>query len=122
MGRESYEIGMEGEQIAVQYLVKQGYQVIERNFHSRQGEVDIIARDKDFLVFVEVKNYSYRSYGSPVGAVRKSKRQSIIHAARTYLSRQGLRKINCRFDVLTIYRKSLGDQLIEHHRNAFMVN
>lgn len=122
MGQESYELGIAGESFVVQYLVKQGYRIIERNFHSRQGEVDIIARDKDFLVFVEVKNYSYRSYGSPVGAVRKSKRQSIIHAARTYLCQKNIRKVSCRFDVVTIYRKSSGEQLIEHHRNAFMVN
>ena len=122
MGMESYQLGQEGEGIAEQYLLKQGYQIIEKNFRSQQGEVDLIARDGDYLVFVEVKSYSYRSYGSPVGAVRKNKKQSVIHAARTYLYKKKIKDTYCRFDVVTIYRKMDGSQAIELYKNAFMVN
>jgi putative endonuclease len=122
MGLESYQQGIKGEEIAERYLAQQGYQVLEKNFHSQQGEIDIIARDKDVLVFVEVKNYSFRSYGSALGAVRKSKRESIVHAARTYLLKNRIKNVNCRFDVLTIYRNPNGSCRIELYRNAFMIN
>jgi putative endonuclease len=122
MGKESYELGKRGEDIAERYLIQQGYQILERNYHSQQGEVDIIARDGQFLVFVEVKSYSFRSYGSPVGAVRKNKKQSIIHAAETYLYKKKVRNTYCRFDVLTIYRRMDGSRAIELYKNAFMVN
>ncbi len=122
MGKESYELGKKGEDTAERYLIQQGYKIIERNYHSQQGEVDIIARDGQFLVFVEVKSYSFRSYGSPVGAVRKNKKQSIIHAAETYLYRNKIRDTYCRFDVLTIYRRIDGSRAIELYKNAFMIN
>lgn len=119
MGKISKQNGCEGEKQAEDYLISHGYKVVERNFHSSQGEIDLIAYDGDFLVFVEVKNYSYRSYGSPVGAVRKAKRQSLIHAAQTYLYKNQVRNQNCRFDVITIYRKYDGSKKLEHYRNAF---
>lgn len=122
MGLESYKLGIKGEEIAEKYLLQKGYQILEKNFHSQQGEVDIIAREKDFLVFVEVKNYSYRSYGSPVGAVGKSKKQSIIHAAQTYIYKNNIKDIYCRFDVVTIFQKYDGSRIIEHFKDAFYVN
>lgn len=122
MGQESYELGKIGEEIAEKYLIQQGYQIIERNFHSQQGEVDIIARDGQFLVFVEVKSYSFRSRGTPAGAVRKNKKQSVIHAAETYLYKKNIKNSYCRFDVLTIYRRLDGSRAIELYKSAFMVN
>ena len=103
MPLKSYQIGRTGENIAEQYLIGKGYAIIERNFHSQQGEIDIVAREGQFLVFVEVKNYSFRSFGTPLGAVSKAKKESIIHAARTYLYKNGVKDLNCRFDVLSIY-------------------
>ena len=122
MGQESYELGKSGEEAAERYLVQQGYKILERNFHSQQGEIDIVARDKDFLVFVEVKNYSFRSLGTPLSAVRKNKRQSIIHAARTYLYKKNIQNTFCRFDVVTIFRRHDGSRAIELYKNAFGVN
>jgi putative endonuclease len=121
MSETSKQMGAEGEDFAVGYLVESGFEIIARNFHSSQGEIDIIARDDDFLVFVEVKNYSYKSYGSPVGAIRKAKKQSLIHAAQTYLYKNRIMNQNCRFDVITIYRGYNGSQKLEHYRNAFGV-
>jgi putative endonuclease len=122
MGKESYELGKRGEEAAEKYLLQHGYQLLEKNYHSQQGEIDIIARDGNFLVFVEVKSYSFRSYGTPVGAVGKSKKQSIIHAAETYLYKKNIKNTYCRFDVLTIYRRLDGSRAIELYKNAFMVN
>lgn len=122
MGLESYQQGIRGEEIAEKYLLQNGYRIRERNFHSQQGEIDLIAWDKNTLVFVEVKNYSFRSLGSPLGAIRKSKRESIIHAARTYLMKNKLKNVNCRFDVVTISRRPNGSRSIELYKNAFMVN
>ncbi len=122
MGQESYEAGREGEDAAVVYLRQQGYRIIERNYRSQQGEVDIIAREGEFLVFVEVKSYSFRSYGSPAGAVRRNKKQSIIHAAQTYLYKGKIAGTYSRFDVITLYRRPDGSRALEHYKNAFMVN
>lgn len=122
MGRESYELGKSGEETAAKYLEQHGYQIIEKNYHSQQGEIDLITRDGSFLVFVEVKSYSFRSLGSPLAAVRKSKRQSIIHAAQTYIYRNRIKDTFCRFDVITLYRRPDGSRAIELYKNAFMVN
>ena len=122
MGQESYDLGKSGEEIAEKYLSQQGYKILEKNFRSQQGEIDLIAREKDFLVFIEVKNYSFRSLGTPLSAVKISKRQSIIHAARTYLYKKDIRDIYCRFDVITIFRRPDGSRAIELYKNAFTVN
>lgn len=122
MGRESYELGRKGEEIAAEYLVQRGYQIIERNYHSQQGEIDLIVRDKDFLVFVEVKSYSFRSYGSPVGAIRASKKESIIHAAERYLYKNNIKDMFCRFDVIAIFQKRDGSRVIDHYKDAFYVS
>jgi len=106
MTNESIVLGKRGEDIAVEYLRGKGYVIIERNFHSQQGEIDIIGKEGDMLVFVEVKSYSYRSYGTPIGALRRAKKESIIHAARTYLYKNNIRNLNCRFDVLAIMDNS----------------
>jgi putative endonuclease len=122
MGIESYQQGIAGEEVARDYLILQGYEILEKNFHSSQGEIDIIAKDQDCLVFVEVKNYSFRSYGSPLGAVGRTKKKSIIHAAEYYLYKNNIRNIYSRFDVITIYRKAIGNRVIEHYKDAFYVN
>ncbi len=122
MGIESYQEGIKGEEAAEKYLIQHGYEILERNYRSQQGEIDIIARDGQFLVFVEVKNYSFRCYGTPAGAVRKNKKQSIIHAAETYLYRNKIKDTYCRFDVITIYRRMDGSRAVELYKDAFYVS
>jgi len=122
MGMESYQQGLAGEEIAERYLSQHGYEIVERNFRSQQGEIDLIAREGDDLVFIEVKNYSVRSYGTPLSAVNKNKRRSIIHAARTFIYRKRIVGTNCRFDVITIYRQPDGSRAIELYKNAFVIN
>ena len=122
MGMRSYENGVEGERIAELYLEQRGYRIVEKNYHSQQGEIDLVAKEGNCLVFIEVKNYSYRCLGSPLAAVRKSKRQSIIHAANNYLYKKHIKDTSCRFDVLTIYRRMDGSSAVELYKNAFGVN
>jgi putative endonuclease len=122
MGKESTILGKEGETIAVEYLAEHGYKILDRNFRSQQGEIDIIAKENDFLVFVEVKIYSIGSIGTPLGAIRKPKKESMIHAARTYLLKNNIKNVNCRFDVLAIYRSWKGLSSFDLIKDAFHVS
>ena len=79
------ERGKQGEEIATQYLTKKGYQILERNFYARKGEIDIIAKEKQEIVFVEVKTRSNHQYGNPAEAVDSHKIHHIYDTAKYYL-------------------------------------
>lgn len=97
------QLGEQYETMAVQYLTKAGYRVLERNFRCRTGEIDIIAKDGEYLVFVEVKYRSGRTCGSPLEAVDHKKQQTIIRVAQYYMMKHGYAtQTNCRFDVVAI--------------------
>ncbi len=119
MGAESKKIGRKGESIAADYLASKGWKILVRNYRTARGEIDLIAEDGDVLVFVEVKNYSSRSFYLPSFSIDKNKRQCIIKSAKTYLFINNIRDVNCRFDVLTIYKNPKGIDCIEHYVNAF---
>ena len=97
-------IGNKGEDFAVKILKKEGYEIIERNFTIRGGEIDIIARDGEYLVFVEVKLRKSVDFGRPSEFVTKAKREHIIHTASTYLSIYEI-DLPTRFDVVEIIAK-----------------
>ena len=80
-----HEIGKLGEEIVTKYLQKEGYEILNRNFFSRKGEIDIIAKDKDELVFIEVKTRSNKKFGKPSESVTEFKQKHIIKAAKYYL-------------------------------------
>jgi putative endonuclease len=96
-------LGREGEALAVKELKKQSYRIIEKNFHSSRGEVDIIAKKKGVLVFIEVKARSNENFGTPFDAVDQRKQKRIIHAAKTYLLKKGLTDVRVRFDVVGVH-------------------
>ena len=77
---ERHVLGKTGEEIATQYLIENGYKLVIRNFRCRQGEIDIIAKDKDEIVFIEVKTRKNANYGSPVDAVDKRKQKRFCKA------------------------------------------
>ncbi len=79
------ETGKTGEELASKYIEKQGYKIVERNFRCRQGEIDIIAEDKQELVFIEVKTRTNLSYGFPAEAVNYVKQKHINKATKYYL-------------------------------------
>ena len=100
------EFGNTGEDIATEYLEKQGYIILERNFYCKQGEIDIIAKDKNEVVFVEVKSRSNVGYGLPSEAVTKQKIKHLCRAARYFLYKNKMFNEFIRFDVVEILIKS----------------
>lgn len=108
--------GNKGEDEAVDFLIRQGYKIIERNFRNRYGEVDIVAMDGSDLCFVEVKSRSTDLAGSPWDAVSKSKQRQIIRAAKWYLMEKELADIQVRFDVVAVEYES---EKITVLKNAF---
>ncbi|MBE6620304.1 MAG: YraN family protein [Ruminococcaceae bacterium] len=122
---------MTGEDVAAKFLEQNGYTVIERNYRSGHREIDIIARDEQFLVFVEVKTRSCliperMAYGRPASAVSATKQKNIVAAARAYLRAHPDNILQPRLDVIEVYLKKTvagaPPQLLDiHHiRNAFM--
>ena len=109
--------GKKSEIIASQFLKKKGYKIIETNYKNKIGEIDIIAKDKDYLVFVEVKARMSRAFGDPAEAVDLKKQQKIRDVAQLYLIKTGKTEKNCRFDVVALLG---GEQpFINHVIDAF---
>jgi ribonuclease HII len=100
------------------YLARKGYQVLERNFQTRTGEIDLIARDGETLVFVEVKKRSTQEFGSAASAVDARKRKHLTLAALEYLSRFPT-PVDCRFDVVALETGPDEATHLEHFPNAF---
>jgi len=100
----TYQIGQLNEKISSQYLRRQGLRFITKNFHSRQGEIDLIMQDNDTLVFIEVKYRRNNNFGGAIAAISHIKKQKIRQTAKFYLQQHGLNAYNtpCRFDVVTL--------------------
>ena len=114
---ESHTLGQKGENIAAEHLKKAGYRIRHRNWKSGKRELDIVAENKDFIVFVEVKTRTDDYQMHPVSAVTPEKQRSIIYAADGYLHRYNINK-DSRFDVITIISKGETSE-IDHIENAF---
>ena len=112
------ELGKKGEDIACKFLEKNGYQIMERNYRNRAGEIDIIARDKDDIVFVEIKTKISKDFAQPELSVNPSKQRKIVKTALTYLMGKGINKTGCRFDVIGITGEK-EQRKIELIKNAF---
>lgn len=94
--------GLYGEDLACAALAERGYAIVARRYRTKSGELDIIARDRDYLVFVEVKARQSGSFGDPEEAVTLQKQQRLVWMATDYLVRNGLEEVPCRFDVVAI--------------------
>ncbi len=112
-------LGKQGEDIATAHLKKNGFQIITRNYRQKSGEIDIIARDGEWLVFVEVKTRKSLRYGQPFEAVTQKKQTQIGRVALDYLTRNKLLDQAVRFDVISIIVKRDGNTDIEHLPNCF---
>jgi len=97
-------LGAAGEQLAVSYLMSKGYEILDRNFHVRKAEIDIIAAKDGCIVFVEVKRRDNQKHGMPKEAVTISKQKSISLASLTYLQKIGKLDNKVRFDVIEILK------------------
>ena len=108
------KLGNNYEQLAGKYLESQGYQILEYNFYSRTGEIDIVALQDGYLVFVEVKYRKDNRKGYPLEAISLQKQRTISRCALYYMKKKGLSEMPIRFDVVGI----LGEQ-IQLVQNAF---
>ncbi len=115
---EHNDFGKLGEEIAVNYLVGKGYEIVERNWRNTHKEIDIIAKDGETLVMVEVKTRQTDEYGNPDIAVTKKKQRLLIAAANAYLFKNKL-DVETRFDIISIIFKD-GEPVIEHIEDAFL--
>ena len=114
--------GADHEQMALDYLSAQGYRLVKKNFHfGRAGEIDLILRDGDVYVFVEVKMRRSRNFGAPEDSITMSKRKQIYRVAEGFVHVMGLTSYEARFDVIAIdYVTGVnGEPEIRHWKNAF---
>ncbi len=115
------DIGKEGEDIAVTYLTQKGFKIIERNYHySNKGEIDIVADDKNQLVFIEVKSRINLEFGEPEFAINPKKIKQLKKMAELYLFDKEIEEADCRFDVVAILLGDGTKPSINHYENAFM--
>ncbi|MBC7196082.1 MAG: YraN family protein, partial [Deferribacterales bacterium] len=105
--------GKKGEELALNFLENNGYKLIEKNFKSKFGEIDLIMKDGEVIVFVEVKYRLSEDYGSPKDAVTYEKMKKIIKTAEYFIVKNNLNSLY-RFDVVSILKNN-----IEHVKNAF---
>ncbi|MBF8277107.1 MAG: hypothetical protein HW390_2180 [Candidatus Brocadiaceae bacterium] len=96
-------IGAEGERVAVRFLKKKGYKILQRNYRNKGGEIDIICYDHGCIVFVEVKTRFSNAYGAPELAVNEAKRRQIIKTASHYTAQKKIEGVDLRFDVVSIF-------------------
>jgi putative endonuclease len=97
------KVGEEAERLAQRFLEKKGLTLINRNYHCRRGEIDLIMRDGNFLVFIEVRYRKNDIYGSAAESVTKQKQRRLLASAGYYLQNEKLyENISCRFDVITV--------------------
>ena len=115
---DPHELGKLGEELAVEYLIKKGYQILERNWRSGHKEIDIIAQKDDILVIVEVKTRTSDDYGDPDIAVGAYKQRMLIWAADAYVRYKNL-NVDVRFDIISIVFTDDEPQ-IEHIEDAFI--
>ena len=110
------EKGDLGELIALRYLIKKGAKILEKNYRIKTGEIDIIAKIENELVFIEVKSRSSTRYGYPAEAVNYKKIRKISNVARYFMLINNINDVPIRFDVIEIY---FNENKINHIINAF---
>ncbi len=111
--------GRYGEREAARFLEKNGYTVLEKNYRKKFGEIDIIARKDDYLVFIEVKTRKAHSHGTPLEAVTTRKQRQISRVAQCYLTEKQLHETAARFDVIAVNLTKNSAPEIELIVNAF---
>jgi putative endonuclease len=116
MGKHN-ELGKKGEQLAIDFLIEGGYNIIERNYRFDRAEVDIIAKKENVLAIIEVKTRTTDAFGNPQDFVKPKQIKNLVKAVNEYVIENGL-DVEVRFDIIAIL-KSKGGFNIEHILNAF---
>lgn len=118
-GKRNKALGARGEQAAARFLERRGYEILERNWRCYAGEADIIAKDEDAIVFIEVKTRKGRDHGFPAEAVTAQKRSKYEKIALAYLADYDSVDYPVRFDVISIVVMGNEKAMIRHQINAF---
>ncbi len=118
MSKTHVELGQKGEQIALSFLKNEGYRIIAVNYRTRLGQIDIVAKDKGTICFVEVKTRKSQRFGKPAEAVGAFKQRRISQVALVFLKQNGLLNSPARFDVVSISHQQMQPQ-VELIKNAF---
>jgi putative endonuclease len=118
---EKKELGKKGEEVALRFLKKRGYRIIEQNYVCKMGEMDLIAKEKDTLAFIEVKTRTSTAFGPPQLAVNSSKQRQLSKVALYFLKEKKLEDVKARFDVVAIILGQNGEE-IELIKDAFDLN
>ncbi len=114
------DTGKQGERMAAEFLVQKGYEILAMNYRKRYGEIDIIARRRSTLIFVEVKTRRSDRFGTPFDAVDKRKQRQLTRVAREYLATHATNADNIRFDVIAVHWNASRPAIsLEHLENAF---
>jgi putative endonuclease len=113
-------LGEKGEDAAVAYLERSGLTVVERNWRSTRGEIDVVALEGEILVLCEVKTRSTKAKGTPDEAVTPAKQRRYGRLAADYIQQAGLGDIAVRFDVISILVIARDRALLRHHKAAFI--
>ncbi len=114
---QKHVIGKLGEDIATEFLQKQNYKIVERNFECKQGEIDIVAIDKNEVVFIEVKTRTGNTYGNPIDAVDERKKKHLIKSIEYYVYKNKLENAFIRIDIIEVYMKE-NNNVINHIKKA----
>jgi putative endonuclease len=118
----SQQIGISGEKLALEFLKKKNYFIKATNYHSRFGEIDIIAQNENYIIFVEVKTRKKNAFAAPMEYVNRSKQVKIIKTALLYLSEgKHDENIQPRFDVIEIVHEAGKNTRVNHIENAFFM-
>ncbi|GAA1411399.1 YraN family protein [Catellatospora coxensis] len=112
-------LGAWGERLAAAHLLAAGMVLLDRNWRGAAGEIDIVARDGDAVVFCEVKTRRGATYGTPAEAVAHTKIRRLRQLAAQWLAVSGVRPGEVRFDVVSVHAPHGGDPVVEHIRGAF---
>lgn len=110
-------LGRKGEDISIDFLQREGYQILRRNYRYGHKEIDVVARDGDTVVFVEVKTARSKKFGEPFEKVDAAKQRKLIEVAKAFIQENEIKGCDFRFDVISVDLK--GDKKIEHIKNAF---
>ena len=116
---QNQEMGHEGEMLARKFLEKEGYEFLTCNFRCHLGEIDLIMKDNEELVFVEVKTRGQSYFGTPGDAVTKRKKYHIYHVAEYFLMKYHLENVFCRLDVVEIL-KNKNSYVVHHIKNSVL--
>jgi len=119
MSKQRIELGKRGEVLALRYLKRHSYKILEQNYKTRSGEIDIIAKNKDVLAFIEVKTRKSLDYGLPQESVDIHKQRQISKVALEYLAKKNIQDVDCRFDIVAITWLKNQKPQIELIKDAF---